>query len=278
MYMNILGQAIRIIDADTEGEWRTIKGSHVLIGEDGKIIKGNETLKSKLNNKAQENVKKSIANISVESVNQNKWPGALETYNTKLNTKKDKSHPTDWNFDDIDSRIKLMESRMNIDIEDKYDREDYFYDTFDALVDYTDRGYHEIIESQINGDDDYKAQLIENFIKGSPKYGGSIYRGIRLSKDEADKLQVGDIFDNRGGMSSWSTDNEIDFFDTSLNNDNEVVVQLSLFNGTKWGTSITPYSSQGDMEGEVLVSKNQKCKITNIAKKEGRYIVTVEEI
>lgn len=282
--MNFISRAIRILDADNEGEWRTIKGSHVMIGEGGEIVKGNKTLKAKLSGQKQnkntnkENVEKAINNVSVKKSDQTKWPGALTTHPAKLNMSKDESHPTDYDFDDYDSRIKLMEDRMKVDIEDEDAREEFFDDTFNAIEAYSGREYSRIIKSQINGDDDYDAQLIENFIKGSPKYGGSIYRGLTLTKDEADKLKIGDVFDNRGGMSSWTTDTDIEYFDPEWINDDQVIVQLSLSNGTKWGTSIVPYSMQGDMEGEVLVSKNQKCKIKNIEKQGQKYIVTVEEV
>lgn len=66
--MHFISQAIRVIDADNEAEWRTIKGSHVMIGEGGEILKGNETLKTKLNSKTKskkETTEKNIKKLSI---------------------------------------------------------------------------------------------------------------------------------------------------------------------------------------------------------------------
>lgn len=264
MIMKTLDAAIRMCDADNNEEWITIKGSHILIGGNGEVKGGNKNLVSKL--------KQGEPNKSEPH-----WESIGKAFDkTKLNTKTESDHPqTGW-LEDYE-RVELLKERTGID--DEWDEDtnlEYVAsDTVDALNDYTGEEYGSIIKSQIDGKPSYKAKLIENFIKASPKFSGDIRREIFMDKEDVDKLKVGDIFDNRGAMSSWTSG------DTYISDDDvydKSVVSIVLKGGTKYGTSVTSFSAKGDDEKEVLVSKNQRCKIKNIKTEGKRCIVEVEEV
>lgn len=151
-------------------------------------------------------------------------------------------------------------------------------DSFDkALESYTGDGFTEILKQQSEGKQSKEAEALEAFIKASPKFnGGTMYRSVGMDIADADKLKVGDTFDNRVAASSWTTDKTLNFLD-DLDTSKKRKVTLVLAGGTKYGTSIRAISEYPE-EDEVLCSKEQKCKINKIEKSGDTTFVYVDEV
>ena len=248
-----LDKALRMLDEEEKGTWITIRGSHVYIDEDGNILKGNENLKQKLKNKSnsttakkQENTKSMFSNIKENT-------SAMG--HSKI-------------ADDRKAYIRNQTGISDFSIIDSFDK---------ALESYTGDGFTEILKQQSEGKQSKEAEALEAFIKASPKFnGGTMYRSVGMDIADADKLKVGDTFDNRGAASSWTTDKTLNFLD-DLDTSKKRKVTLVLASGTKHGTSIRAISEYPE-EDEVLCSKEQKCKINKIEKSGDTLFVHVSEV
>lgn len=118
-----------------------------------------------------------------------------------------------------------------------------------------------------------KGNAIENYIEKAPSYKGKIYRGQR-SKIGND-YKIGQVID-MNGTSSWSSDKIIadEFAQKALLNPGQKRVVFSV-NNVIQSASIAHLSFHD--EAEVLVSKNQKFKITNMVPNGNVTEITLKE-
>ena len=133
-----------------------------------------------------------------------------------------------------------------------------------------------------------KAENLEEYILRSPKWaGGKTYRGLCMSKKEADKLMER-LSSKDGadmlGTSSWSTKrHNSEFFandklgDYDYNGDVKDTAVMLTSKSQKRATSIK-YISHYTHENEVISSKENRYRIVSISKRHeyGRYFYEVE--
>lgn len=137
-----------------------------------------------------------------------------------------------------------------------------------AINDYTIEGYQRIREAQVSGwpeDAADQAAAIEKYIDAAPKYGdGDLYRGMVVPDDFAGSIQVGDVIDNGGALSSWSSNENVADNFTSAGPWGEKGAVLVIEGGTKRGTSIKHLSANGRDEDEVLIPASAQYEVTDI--------------
>ena len=137
-----------------------------------------------------------------------------------------------------------------------------------AINDYTIEGYQRIREAQVSGwpeDAAAEAAAIEKYIDAAPKYGeGDLYRGMVVPDDFAGSIQVGDVIDNGGALSSWSSNENVADNFTSAGPWGEKGAVLVIEGGTKRGTSIKHLSANGRDEDEVLIPASAQYEVTDI--------------
>lgn len=108
-------------------------------------------------------------------------------------------------------------------------------------------------ESIINGNQD--TSIILDGLQKMPKYDGSIYRGLVMSRDDADKfmnMQPGDTLPTKGLLQSWTSDKRTaDSFagDNSYERSSVVLV----CENNRSGVGVQHISKFGAKEAEVLV-------------------------
>jgi len=126
-----------------------------------------------------------------------------------------------------------------------------------------------------------KSKILNDFIEKSPKYSGTIYRGIAVSENVASKI-LGDESISMLGPASWSKDRDISeaFASSSLNSTNTVQIMFKLISN-KSGVDITNMS-EVPYEQEVISPQSAKYikkSITELKKFGHKYYeVLVEEI
>ena len=127
-----------------------------------------------------------------------------------------------------------------------------------------------------------EGKMLESFIKDSPKWDGSgtLYRGISVDKKAAadiiKKAQAGEPLDQKGTASWSSQESTAKSFAGWGGNYNEHIVFV-LSGGTMKGTSIKHLSNYSS-ENEVLMSKTQRSKATNVKKTDEGWIIEVVEL
>ncbi len=160
----------------------------------------------------------------------------------------------------------------------------------DAVDAYSDELYLEIRAYQRGESvsDEQKvsrfSEDIEEYIKKAPRWnGGETYRGIGLSDDDLSKYTLGSVHD-MGGVSSWSSEEEIarqfadHYHGEEVGMDNAVILHSKTQNK---GTAIRHLSKYPGEKGEneVIVSKESRYKV--IDKKmdgDGRTHIYMEEV
>lgn len=161
----------------------------------------------------------------------------------------------------------------------------------DAITDFTDGFYKKIrgIQSgEIKPDHfDYDAYKkvgddLESFIEKSPKWGPvTIYRGCHVDKKTADeiikKAKAGEPLDQQG-TASWSSDRSVSESFAHWNfSGSDTSILFVLKGGTMKGTSVK-HLSEYQTEDEVLVSKTQRSKPTNVTKTNEGWIIECVEL
>lgn len=129
-----------------------------------------------------------------------------------------------------------------------------------------------------------EGKRLESYIEDSPKWDGSgtLYRGIKVDKKTAadiiKKAQAGEPIDQKG-TASWSSERSTaeGFAHWGLKDSTTEHIVFVMSGGTMKGTSIK-HLSQYSSENEVLVSKTQRSKATNVQKTSDGWIVEVVEL
>ena len=137
-----------------------------------------------------------------------------------------------------------------------------------AINDYTLEGYPNIRGAQAAGESGQyldEAEAIESYIDAAPKFGdGDLYRGMSVPSDFAETIHVGDVIDNGGALSSWSSnENVADNFAVPDAWGGKSAVMV-IEGGTQRGTSIKHLSANGRDEDEVLIPASARYEITDI--------------
>lgn len=137
-----------------------------------------------------------------------------------------------------------------------------------AINDYTLEGYPNIRGAQATGESGQyldEAEAIERYIDAAPKFGdGDLYRGMSVPSDFAETIHVGDVIDNGGALSSWSSnENVADNFAVPDAWGGKSAVMV-IEGGTQRGTSIKHLSANGRDEDEVLIPASARYEITDI--------------
>lgn len=149
-----------------------------------------------------------------------------------------------------------------------------------AINDYTLEGYTNIRAAQASGESGQyldEAEAIERYIDAAPKFGeGDLYRGMSVPSDFAQSFHVGDVIDNGGALSSWtSNENVADNFAVSEAWGGKGAV-LVIEGGTQRGTSIKHLSANGRDEDEVLIPSSARYEVTDIYDDDTVYIYLKE--
>lgn len=148
-----------------------------------------------------------------------------------------------------------------------------------AINDYTVDGYVEIRKAQADGYGEKleEAEVIERYIDAAPKYGeGDLYRGMVVQPDYLESLSVGDVIDNGGALSSWSSNEYVADNFTSTQGPWEKGVVMVIEGGTQRGTSIKHLSANGRDEDEVIIPSSARYEITDIYDGDTPYIYLKE--
>lgn len=142
-----------------------------------------------------------------------------------------------------------------------------------AVSNYTQSDYIKIRRGELPD----KAKLIEDYIEKSPKYDGTIYRGLTTVKDsKIANIDIGDVID-MNGISSWTSDLKVaekfsrDDVDSS---DLSMVFEVAK---TDKGTSIV-HLARFEKEKEVLVSAKAQYKVLSGYMDRDVYHVILEEL
>lgn len=143
----------------------------------------------------------------------------------------------------------------------------------DALEDYTGDAYKKMRRGKMPKE----VKLIDEVVYKSPKYKGTVYRGINVSESYlADvKSNIGGTINmGKHGPSSWSSERSI-AENFASQGDHYVKMVFKMEN--KRGASITNVSYLGQKEGEVLHKSNESCTIKSVRKQGFYYVVTLED-
>lgn len=143
----------------------------------------------------------------------------------------------------------------------------------DALEDYTGSAFKKMRKGQMPKE----VKLIDEVVYKSPKYEGTVYRGINVSESylAAVKSNIGGTINMGGhGPASWSSKKSV-AEDFASHGDHYVKMVFKMEN--KRGASITNVSKFGQSEGEVLHKSNESCTIKSVRKQGFYYVVTLED-
>jgi SPP1 gp7 family putative phage head morphogenesis protein len=203
-------------------------------------------------------------------------------------TEKDEKIPV-INYRDLSTKILKYESELKIQSNGKKiikDIEEYTSEDFQVLNEYMKSGdiipdfYGEKLdESEIKE----KINNIDTFLEGAPKMNGTVYRGMKFSKEGKEPIRqfnkfVNDVGSKKSFMfkqfTSTSTDKDV-ALDFSMDKENYgVLFKIKSKNGVYLnGLSLIPE------EKEVLFNKETKFKILGIDRSNPQNVqITMEEI
>lgn len=121
-----------------------------------------------------------------------------------------------------------------------------------------------------------KAKTIDAYIERSPKYKGSIYRGLSLDDDTISSFTVGGTFKENGNLSSWTSDRSVaSMFAEGRSEELGKKPVIFRTKDPKHGTPASHLSIFGSEESEVLVSnmKDSEYIIEAVTEENGMVIV-----
>lgn len=121
-----------------------------------------------------------------------------------------------------------------------------------------------------------KAKTIDAYIERSPKYKGSIYRGLSLDDDTISNFNVGGTFKENGNLSSWTSDRSVaSMFAEGRSEELGKKPVIFRTKDPKHGTPTSHLSIFGSEENEVLVSnmKDSEYIIEAVTKENGMVII-----
>lgn len=124
-----------------------------------------------------------------------------------------------------------------------------------------------------------KAKTIDAYIERSPKYKGSIYRGLSLDDDTISRFTVGGTFKENGNLSSWTSDRSVaSMFAEGRSEELGKKPVIFRTKDPKHGTPASHLSIFGSEENEVLVSNMKDSEYIIEAVTEENGIVIVDMI
>ena len=121
-----------------------------------------------------------------------------------------------------------------------------------------------------------KAKTIDAYVERSPKYKGSIYRGLSLDDDTISSFTVGGTFKENGNLSSWTSDRSVaSMFAEGRSEELGKKPVILRTKDPKHGTPASHLSIFGSDESEVLVSnmKDSEYIIEAVTEENGMVIV-----
>lgn len=121
-----------------------------------------------------------------------------------------------------------------------------------------------------------KAKTIDAYIERSPKYKGSIYRGLSLDDDTISSFTVGGTIKENGNLSSWTSDRSVaSMFAEGRSEELGKKPVIFRTKDPKHGTPASHLSIFGSEESEVLVSnmKDSEYIIEAVTEENGMVIV-----
>lgn len=121
-----------------------------------------------------------------------------------------------------------------------------------------------------------KANTIDAYIERSPKYKGSIYRGMSLDDETISGFTVGGTFKENGNLSSWTSDRSVaSMFAEGRSEELGTKPVIFRTKDPKHGTPASHLSIFGSEESEVLVSnmKDSEYIIEAVTEESGIVIV-----
>ena len=127
-----------------------------------------------------------------------------------------------------------------------------------------------------DGDFFDKAKTIDAYIERSPKYKGSIYRGLSLDDETISSFTVGGTFKENGNLSSWTSDRSVaSMFAEGRSEELGKKPVIFRTKDPKHGTPASHLSIFGSEESEVLVSnmKDSEYIIDAVTEESGMVIV-----
>lgn len=147
-----------------------------------------------------------------------------------------------------------------------------------SIHNYSGDGYSEIRYAYNNPDapDELIAQLnlVDEYIRNSPKWEGTIYRGINVSRNTANNILESEFVDMLG-PSSWSSEESVA---QRFSAGDEAVNMVFVLNDNNSGASITHIATYNGGESEVLAPSGIRYAIDNIRElhQNDRYYVYVD--
>ena len=141
--------------------------------------------------------------------------------------------------------------------------------TIKAIESYTGEGY----QKMRSGKDPNSIALIDNYISKSPKFEGTIYRGMSV-----DSSYISELKNNIGGKismgvsSSWTSDKG-----TARSYTRGVGERVIFKMNNKRGASVTNLSRYGKAEQEVMHKSNEQYTIVSVRKQGKNTVVTLAD-
>ena len=121
-----------------------------------------------------------------------------------------------------------------------------------------------------------EVKLIDEVVYKSPKYEGTVYRGINVNESYLFSLKSnigGSVNMRKHGPASWSSDVSTAKDFSKHGNGINIVFKME----NKRGASITNVSKFGKAEGEVLHKSNESYTIKSVRKQGQYHVVTLED-
>ena len=135
---------------------------------------------------------------------------------------------------------------------------------YESVRSYSEAGYSDIrgAYGNPNADPRDKAALIalDNYVRGAPKWEGTVFRGINVSHRTAKQVLSGKTIDMLG-PSSWSSDKSIA---ERFSNGKESVSMIFVLAENKSGASITHLGYYDGAESEVLAPSGVQYNVLNV--------------
>lgn len=123
------------------------------------------------------------------------------------------------------------------------------------------------------------AKTIDDYIISAPKYDGTIYRGLSLDGETISKLKQGGIFEERGSLSSWTSDFDIaQMFAEGRTEQMGLTPVIIETENHPYSSPVAHLSVFGSEENEVIVSNmhGNTYSIENIEEKNGTIFVKLK--
>ena len=148
----------------------------------------------------------------------------------------------------------------------------------DSLHNYSGDGYSEIRYAYNNPDASLnltnQLNSVDEYVRSAPKWEGTVYRGINVSRSIAQNILSNNTVDMLG-PSSWSSDEDVA---QRFSYGSDSISMVFVLNDNISGASITHFARYNGSESEVLAPSGVQYSIDNVREvtQDGRTFIYVD--